>query len=394
MLKQVFISYRHESPEHARIVRRLGETLRQAKLPVVLDQFYLDDNPGGPDEGGWPKWCEDQASWSACVLIIASEGWFAAYEKISASGTGLGAATEADIFRQSLYDDKGINARIRLTLLDDISSDKIPLRLRQWHKFRPFVDSEQLNQLVRWAADCLGIQNIELPTVQWPEAVAFESDLADRKHEWPAIVDLLAGNTRERILLFEGATKLGKTALIRQTENYAKKLNIPHVTVDFKGGTLDIEAILGQFYLDLGDEYLPNFSREGASKVHLLRKDLRAMRKPVLLIFDTYQAIVGNPQIANWLNQQILNEVETSTSLCVILAGQQVPHFSTLGWRDFARHYQLQPITEIEQWQPWVERRYPEFRGKDVHLPTIIMSTLGVPGVVKETCDTIVKFKN
>ena len=109
MLNQVFISYRHENPEHARAVRRLGELLRQSEIQVALDQFLLDEYLGGPDEG-WPKWCEDCANDSACVLIIASEGWFAAYEKDenAPKGTGLGAATEADLFfRQALWDEKG-----------------------------------------------------------------------------------------------------------------------------------------------------------------------------------------------------------------------------------------------------------------------------------------------
>jgi SEFIR domain len=79
--QHVFISYRHESEEHASAVRRLGELLRQSKIPVALDQFHLDEHPGGPDLGGWPKWCEDCANDSACVLIIASAGWFAEYEK-------------------------------------------------------------------------------------------------------------------------------------------------------------------------------------------------------------------------------------------------------------------------------------------------------------------------
>jgi hypothetical protein len=74
MRNQVFISYRHESTEHKEAVRRLGTLLSQAKIPVQLDQFFLENNPGGPDEG-WPKWCEDSAIESKCVLIIASEGW-------------------------------------------------------------------------------------------------------------------------------------------------------------------------------------------------------------------------------------------------------------------------------------------------------------------------------
>src|SRR3954471_21653512 len=61
MRNQVFISYRHESPEHSRKVRGLGEMLRQAGLPVMLDQFYLEEHPGGPDDG-WPKWSEDCAN--------------------------------------------------------------------------------------------------------------------------------------------------------------------------------------------------------------------------------------------------------------------------------------------------------------------------------------------
>src|SRR6516165_8182121 len=100
MLQHVFLSYRHETPEHARAVRRLGELLRQAKIPVALDQFHLDDHPGGPDLG-WPKWSEDCAHESACVLIIASDGWFAAYDKMDDQpGAGLGVAAEANIIRQ------------------------------------------------------------------------------------------------------------------------------------------------------------------------------------------------------------------------------------------------------------------------------------------------------
>src|SRR5215470_6434002 len=125
MRQHVFISYRHESPEHARAVRRLGELLREEKIPVALDQFCLEEQPGGPDDG-FPKWSEDCANESACVLIIASEGWFAAYEKIAPPGVGLGAGTEADLFRQALWDEQGNNARIRLAFLHDVAADKVP----------------------------------------------------------------------------------------------------------------------------------------------------------------------------------------------------------------------------------------------------------------------------
>jgi len=89
MLQHVFISYRHESDEHTRAVRRLGELLRQANIPIALDQFHADDHPGGPDLG-WPKWCEDCANQSACVLIIGSEGLVFSLRKDRFTGSGFG----------------------------------------------------------------------------------------------------------------------------------------------------------------------------------------------------------------------------------------------------------------------------------------------------------------
>src|SRR5262245_6411432 len=106
MLNQVFISYRHENVEHNRSVRRLGQLLRQVGIPVALDQFFLDEHPGGPDVG-WPRWCEENAAESQCVLIVASEGWFAAYNKVGEPNVGFGSAAEADLFRQALWDEKG-----------------------------------------------------------------------------------------------------------------------------------------------------------------------------------------------------------------------------------------------------------------------------------------------
>jgi len=79
MLQRVFISYRHENPEHSRACDDSANCSGRQGYPL-LDQFFLEENPGGPDVG-WPKWCEDRANEAACVLIIASEGWFAAYNK-------------------------------------------------------------------------------------------------------------------------------------------------------------------------------------------------------------------------------------------------------------------------------------------------------------------------
>jgi hypothetical protein len=148
-MNHVFLSYRHESNDHANAVRTLGEKLKDAGLPFELDQFYIEDHPGGPDEG-WRKWCEDRAEKSACVLIVCSKGWFDSYRKEGVQGKGLGAALEAAVFSQDIYDEKGRNARIRLVNLDNFVEADIPQRLRDWHIFRPFISVAEFDQMTKW----------------------------------------------------------------------------------------------------------------------------------------------------------------------------------------------------------------------------------------------------
>lgn len=388
MSNQVFISYRQESPEHARTVRRLGELLRDSGLPVLLDQFYLDEYPGGPNEG-WPKWCEDAATQSACVLIIPSSGWFAAYENKEAPGLGRGSASEAALFRQALYDERGHNTRIRLAFLDQIDSNLVPPRLRAWHQFRPFDADDQLEGLIRWIAGLLGLEDIQSPVVRWPDPIDFHPDQADRTdREWPAIRDLLAGRSRQRVLLCEGGSGLGKSLLLRHARQYARQLGIPVVNIDLKPSGVDVSAIHGQFDLELG-EHLPNFSSQGANKVHLLRKDLRALRRPVLVTFDTFEAVAGNKPLEDWLSQHFLPEVETALGLAVIIAGQKVPDPRPTVWADQAMHLLLEPITELEHWLPWVEKSHPAVLAQGADLRTLMMATQGNPATMSNLCETI-----
>jgi hypothetical protein len=227
--------------------------------------------------------------------------------------------------------------------------------------------------------------------VRWPTPLPFQPDLANRvKEEWPAITELLTGRSRERILLYEGASGLGKSVVVRQASVYARKLGIPVVHVDFKGGGVDIESILGHFDLELS-QHLPNFSRNGANKTHLLRKDLRGLRQPVLVIYDSYEDCVGNKTVADWLNQQFLTEVETAQGVAVIIAGQKVPDFTRAGWRALVRHLPLKLIKEIEHWRPWIERHFPDFQKSGADLRTVILIAEGNPAIVSAACEAISK---
>lgn len=378
----VFLSYRHEGPVHAAAVHRLGKLLREASIPVLLDHFYLDDNPGGPDVG-WPNWSTQAAEECRCVLVIASPGWFQAFEGQGDPESGRGAAAEAHVLKQYLYDEKYINAKIRIVCLDD-TAHNVPARLKGFHMFRPFTNPNDFTQLVKWLAKSLGLENIECPDLTWPEPAPFESRIADRnQHEWPAIVSMLAGRSRERILLLEGPSGVGKSELLRQARAYAQDRSIAVAYVDFKAGMQGVQDVLGHIDLEVGNE-LPNFTAARAGQTHLLRKDLRKLSQPLLLIFDTFEHAEGNRDLTEWLRLQILPEVETSPRLAIIVAGQRVPGHANENSRQPSRRFTLEPITDFDAWREWKSRHHPRVADENVRL--LMHATKGAPNLMASLC--------
>jgi hypothetical protein len=364
----------------------LADLLVQSGLPVELDQIYVEKNPGGPDEG-WPKWCADRAEQSPCVLVVPSTGWFAAYNGTAEPRVGCGAATEAHLFRQHLYDEKQVNSRLRLVYVDSLSPDEVPLGLKAWHQFRPLASNSDLDQLVAWIANVLNLQGIQSPTVSWPEPLAdFQPDLANRHiNEWPAIVDVLAGRGRHRLLMIKADSGFGKSELVHQTAEYAAQLGVPVARIDFKSSYENKEDILGQIDIDLG-EHLPNFRREGASRTHLLLRDLRALRRPALIIIDSYEKAGA---YSDWVCSHLLREIEKALGLAVLVAGTSCPDADDIRWRNVARQLPLGAISDAAYWMPWLERRYPNFRDGKVDVQTIILATQGVPKFFAEMCKSI-----
>jgi len=296
----------------------------------------------------------------------------------------MGAASEADLFRQSLWDEKGHNARIRVAFLHPIDPEKVPVRLRAWHQFRPFDQPQELKQLIRWLATALQMEELQTPAILWPEPTKFEPDIVDRnKREWPTIVAMLAGRLRERILLLEGSSGVGKSELLRQARTYAKKLAVPVAYIDFRGGMQNLHDVLGHISLEIGN-LVPNFTNDGATKTHLLRRDLRNLKQPILLIFDGYEGAAENKAITDWVNQQLLPEVETSLSVAVIIAGQASPRVANATWRELAQYLVLEPITDFEAWREWTSRKFP--RVGDLQLQVLVTATKGSPGLMLPLC--------
>src|SRR5215212_2340081 len=117
-MSDVFLSYRQTNNEQRQRVRAFGERLRDRGISVVLDQFFLADNPAGPNDG-WPKWSSDRALDTEYVLIVGTPAWFDCFENKQPPGTGLGAACEAQDIRTRLYNAGGVIPKIRVVLFDD-----------------------------------------------------------------------------------------------------------------------------------------------------------------------------------------------------------------------------------------------------------------------------------
>lgn len=145
-MSEVFISYRQTNDEQRQRVRSFAERLRDAGITVILDQFFLDENPGGPNDG-WPKWSSDRALKTRYVLIIGTPKWFQCFEKTQRPGTGLGAACEADDLRTRIYEANGVIENIRVVLFDDADAAQIPGKLRPYHRFHAERD---FTNIVRW----------------------------------------------------------------------------------------------------------------------------------------------------------------------------------------------------------------------------------------------------
>ena len=114
---------------------------------VVLDQFAQERefHGGGPDQG-WPSWSTSQRA-NNKVLIIASAGWFKCYEKKEVPGSGLGAAAEASIIQQRIYNGAGVNPDIRIVTFDRSDPLTLPLDLQRYHCF---VDPDDFSDLTYW----------------------------------------------------------------------------------------------------------------------------------------------------------------------------------------------------------------------------------------------------
>lgn len=207
-----FISYRQVNDDERLRVRSFAERLRDCGIEVVLDQFFLDANPGGPAEK-WPKWSSDQAFTTEKVIIIGSESWFLCFDGKQPPGTGLGAACEADDLRTRIYDAANKNGDIRVVLFDEGDADHISVKLKGYHRF---LAERDFNAIVRWLGGTVPADphsSFDVSRTSIPHNLPTLQPFFGRDDELKKIADALDPDSRTWGALIDGPGGMGKTSL-------------------------------------------------------------------------------------------------------------------------------------------------------------------------------------
>jgi hypothetical protein len=321
----VFLSYRHESEEHRKRLHDLGKQLEAASVTVVLDQFAQERqfHSGGPNEG-WPRWSKDQARNPAHkILIIASPGWFRCYEGTEVSGEGLGAAAEASVIEQRLYNVAGVSPDIRIVTFTELDPTTIPLDLQRYHRF--LIPSD-FGDLVHWVT---GIAPAVATVEAWPGmAPSLSWVMADHDGVRDAFAQLITQNAPFRYLPVRGSSESGKSQMTKQLlGNALRCTGLACGRFDFKG-TTDVDSELQRFVQHLGipvPPVLPTLTQ----RLGAVLGALTTRARPALLIFDTFEDAGDAEQ---WVKEHLLVALIRSPWLRVLIAGQRIPERGGASW--------------------------------------------------------------
>jgi hypothetical protein len=118
---KVFISYAHESDEHAEAVRTLWQLLRDNGVNAKID--VVGDASGRVD---WALWMGDMIRWADHVLVVASDAYRKRAEGRTDPGEGRGVGWEARLIRDAFYKNQHDLDRFVPVLLPGHSADQLP----------------------------------------------------------------------------------------------------------------------------------------------------------------------------------------------------------------------------------------------------------------------------
>lgn len=138
----VFISYSHDSEEHAARVLALSNRLRQDGLDCILDQYV-----GAPDEG-WPAWMDRNIKAADKVVMICTTTYYNRVMGTEPPGTGRGVKWEGNLIYNHIYHADTKNTKFIPVLFQDGKVEYIPTPLQGSTFYR--VDSPEGYESLYW----------------------------------------------------------------------------------------------------------------------------------------------------------------------------------------------------------------------------------------------------
>lgn len=221
----------------------------------------------------------------------------------------------------------------------------------------------------------------------WPnEPTPYEPGLADRAEPWPTIQKLMTEDVAERILMLKGPSGYSKTALLNAAVRYARILKVPAAYVDFKDTQFRHQTnVLQRLRLDLS-AVLPAFAAAKEPDPWTLLQALRQLDSPALILLDTYEKITETKELVEWIETQLLTEVEQCPQLRFLIAGQKVPERAAR-WRDLAEEIELKKINDQQAWKEWAQQKNPHV--DDKHVESFVVTLDGEPGTISGYLTTL-----
>ena len=127
----VFISYSHDSQEHADRVLELSDHLRADGIDCILDQ-YQDSPPEG-----FPRWMDRHIRDADFVLMICTPTYYRRVMGEEEPGKGHGVVFESTLIYQYIYNEGTSNTRFIPVLLERGDASAIPVPWQGVKKYRP-----------------------------------------------------------------------------------------------------------------------------------------------------------------------------------------------------------------------------------------------------------------
>ena len=118
---RVFLSYSHDSDEHAARVLDLANALRRDGIDAILDQYLHR----GPEEG-WPLWMDRNIRDALFVLMVCTATYLRRVLGEEKPGQGLGVRWEGKLIYNRIYHDRPSGSRFIPILLPGSTPTYIP----------------------------------------------------------------------------------------------------------------------------------------------------------------------------------------------------------------------------------------------------------------------------